>query len=145
MSSSPRTLLLPIFHTAARKISQHASQVASSSCWASSSGLRCPGIKSRLLPIPPSCHLSSGSSSNTHPGHRQPFPEAPEILPPSRLLSCFFLCSWQCQLLLILLIQPDCHLFKEAFPDCTMLPLLLFISSCFIASWHRSQPVIILA
>lgn len=94
----------------------------------------------------PPCLLSScGSSPNAHPGHRQPFPEAPEILPPSRPLSCFFLCSWQRRLLLILLIQPDCHLFKEAFPDCTMLPLLLFTSSCFVASWYRSQPVIILA
>ena len=100
------------------------------------------GIKSQLLPIPWPCFLSSRSSpSKTRPRHCQPVSGTQEALPPSRRFS---LCSLQFQLLLILLIQPNCHLFQEVFPDCTMLPSLLFTSSCLIMSWYRSQPVIIL-
>lgn len=62
-------------------------------------------------------------------------PSSPR-LPAVLCSSLCFLHLPLCRLPLILLPQLHCHLFRGAFPDCTMLSLL-FTSSCLFMSWCR--------
>lgn len=98
------------------------------------------GKKTQLLRAPVA---SPRSIPKTRPRLCLPVPGTPSSSSLQAFL-CSSLRSPQCRLPLIRLPQLNCHLFGEAFPDCTMLSLLLFTSSCLFMSWYRLQLLIIL-